>query len=186
MSKPQFFSYKCPHCSHESNAAEVAAKLPDEILRLAAARRNSRLRKVRSVGGGRPTLARCPGCSQEMTAIEMRDHRIPCVRGELKKLIGSEILLTPKDPDPYPIFYIQSLSDDATHVAFYKGSNRSVITVDLRKISGIIASEDRKSARVRLLGRVVWYPDLIPSRAHWAFEPTGTLGRPPREAAVLC
>src|SRR5262245_26481224 len=122
MPQQEFFAYKCPHCSRVRNAADVAAELPDEVLRLIAGRRNALRRRTRGAGTGRPTRARCPGCSQEMSTAELREHRIPCVREELQKLRGSAIRLSPKDPDPYPNFYISQVSE--TEVTFLKGSNK--------------------------------------------------------------
>ena len=47
---PEYFTYMCPHCSTVRNAAEVAAELPDEVLRLAAGRRNAHRRQIRLAG----------------------------------------------------------------------------------------------------------------------------------------
>src|SRR5438067_808999 len=120
----EFFSYKCPHCCSVRNAAEVAAELPDEVLRLIAGRRNAHRRRMHVAGPGRPAMTRCPGCSREMPSAELRDHRIPCVREELEKLHGMAIQLSPKDPDPYPDFFLHHLRD--AEVEFQKGSNHDV------------------------------------------------------------
>jgi hypothetical protein len=157
-----------------SNAIDVAEGLPDAILRVVAARRNARLRKTRSVSGGRPLLARCPGCSQEMASAEMREHRMPCIRRKLKSLIGMRFQLSPKDPDPHPDFYIDHLPEDATEVQFHKGSNDNVVTIDLRKIADIRKEGD--IAHVRVLGYVAWHADI----KRWRFQPTGSVGRPPK------
>jgi hypothetical protein len=116
-----------------------------------------------------------------MSAAELRDHRVPCIRQELKKLIGKEFLLSPKDPDPYPTFYIHHIAEDATKVEFHKGSNGSVITVDLRKISEITQRQDGRSVDLRLLGRVIWHADTTT----WEFAATAAVGRPPRLGGTL-
>jgi hypothetical protein len=118
-----------------------------------------------------------------MSAAEMRDHRIPCVRSELQKHMGHPFQLSPKDPDPYPDFYIHHLSDDATEVEFHKGSNGDVVTVDLRKIADITAIKQGKTVtHVRVLGRVAWHPEIGTGR--WRFEPTA-VGRPPLPGGPL-
>jgi hypothetical protein len=174
MAKFEFFHYKCPHCSNVRNAVEVAAELPDEVLRLVSGRRNALRRHKRGAGTGRPTLARCPGCSREMSASELRDHRVPCVREELQKLRGMAIQLAPKDPDPYPNFYLNQLHD--AEVKFQKGSNHDIVTVDLRKIAEITINKTERVASIRVLGRVVWHDDI----KRWRFAPTAAIGRPPQ------
>jgi len=170
----EYFAYKCPHCSVVRNAAEVAAELPDAVLTLAAGRRNARRRRVWLPGPGRPLLTRCPGCSQEMSSAELREHRLPCVRGELRKLRGVAIQLSPKDPDPNPNFHINDVHDG--EVEFQKDSNNDVVTVDLRKIADITISREHQTAYIRLLGRISWHEDV----KRWRFAPTGVVGRPPR------
>jgi hypothetical protein len=177
----EYFPYTCPHCSNVRNAADVAAELPDAVLKLVAGRRNALLRRTRGAGTGRPILARCPGCSQEMSAADMRDHRIPCIRSELTKLIGTTFQLSPKDPDPYPDFHIQVLRDDDTEVEFHKGSNGDVVTIDLRKIAEITTTNEGKPmAFVRVLGRIVWHDDI----KRWRFAPTGEVGRPAKPSGI--
>lgn len=168
------FVYKCPHCAKERNAIDVAADLDVTILRSAVARRNSLTRRNRAAGLGRPMLVRCPGCSQEMSSSDLRDHRVKCVRNELEKLRGLPILLSPKDPDPYPNFYVHDLAD--TEVEFLKGSNHDLVTVDLRKIAEI--SKVDRVGHVRVLGRIVWHADI----KRWRFAPTGPVGRPRNQA----
>ena len=170
----EYFPYACPHCGAVRNAAEVAAELPDAVLRLAAGRRNAHRRLVHGAGPGRPTLARCPGCSQEMSSADLRDHRIPCVRAELEKLRGMTIQLSPKDPDPYPNFHISHIHEG--NVEFEKASNHDIVTVDLRKIGEITTNTADRVAYIRVLGRIVWHDDI----KRWRFAPTGTVGRPPR------
>jgi len=109
-----------------------------------------------------------------MSAAELRDHRIPCVREELQKLRGTVILLSPKDPDPYPKFYISQIHE--TEVTFQKGSNGDKVTVDLRKIADITVKSGESLAYIRVLGRIVWHGD---SKC-WLFEPTAPVGRPPQ------
>lgn len=169
----EFFTYRCPHCAAVRNASEVAAELPDEVLRLAGGRRNARRRVVRRAGPGRPALARRPGCSQEMPSADLRDHRLPCVRDELQKLRGMTIQLSPKDPDPHPNFHLNHVRDG--EVEFQKGSNHDIVSVDLRKIAEITVSQADRVAYVRVLGRIVWHDDI----KRWRFAPTGTVGRPP-------
>lgn len=170
----EFFPYKCPHCGAVRNAAEVATELPEQVLRPAGARYNAGRRRTFAAGPGRPTTTKCPGCSQEMSYADLREHRIPCIRRELEKLRGRPVLLSPKDPDPYPNFYLLSIND--AEAEFEKGSNSNRITVDLRKISDITLSHDNNNAYVQLLGRIVWRDDI----QRWRFMPTAAVGRPPR------
>jgi hypothetical protein len=167
--KLEYFPYRCPHCATVRNAAHVAAELDDRVFTMEAARRNTR-RQIRHAGPGRPKLARCPGCSQEMSSTDLRDHRIPCVRDELQKLRGVAIQLSPKDPDPYPDFYLHHVRE--AEVEFQKGSNHDVVTVDMRKIAEIIKAD--QPAYIRVLGRVVWREDI----KRWRFAPTAAIGRP--------
>lgn len=83
------------------------------------------------------------------------------------------IRLAPKDPDPYPDFYIHTL--DERDAGFQKGSNHDLVRVDLRKIADITVNRDDNMAHIRLLGRVQWHHDI----KRWRFAPTGTVGRPP-------
>jgi hypothetical protein len=116
-----------------------------------------------------------------MSAADMREHRVPCVRGELKKLIGTPFQLSPKDPDPYPDFYIPVLRDDDTVVEFHKGSNRDVVTIDLRKIAEITTTNEGKPMTyIRVLGRIVWQDDI----KRWRFAPTGEVGRPAKPSGI--
>jgi hypothetical protein len=170
------FRYTCPHCSKESSAIDVANDLDISVLRSAVARRNALSRRNRGAGLGRPKLVLCPGCSQEMASSELRDHRIPCLRDELHKLRGLPILLFPKDPDPYPNFYINNVGDSA--VEFLKGSNHDSVTVDLRKIAEVTRVD--QTAHVRVLGRVVWHTEI----KRWRFAPTGPIGRPATKATA--
>ena len=174
----EFFSYKCPHCSKVRNAVQVAAELPDEVIRLVAGRRNALRRRRRGAGTGRPTLARCPGCSEEMSAAELRDHRIPCIHAEFKKLRGMQIQLAPKDPDPHPNFYLHDLRDG--EVEFQKGSNDDIVTVDLRKIAEITINQAEHVASIRVLGRIEWRDDI----KRWRFAPTAPIGRPPQPSGA--
>ncbi len=109
-----------------------------------------------------------------MSYAELREHRITCVRKELEKLRGTPIQLSPKDPDPYPNFYLTGVSDD--QVEFRKGSNGDSVDLDLRKIAEITVSRADKLAHVRVLGRIVWQEDI----KRWRFAPTGPIGRPPK------
>ena len=170
--------YKCPFCEKERKASDVAESLPVEILQRLAARRNVRLRRNRSVAGGRPGLSRCPGCDVRMTAADLREHRLTCVRERLEKLrrIGRRVLLTPKDPDPHPNFSIDAVSQDA--VVFHKLSSSQRLTVELQKIAEI--TDDLQAlVRVRLLGEVQWNE----RGGAWEFLPT-RVGRPSRSALM--
>lgn len=168
----EYFPYTCPHCSNIRNAADVAAELPAEVLRLAGARLNAHNRHTFAAGPGRPTIARCPGCSQEMSYADLRAHRVPCVRQELEKLRGMPIQLSPKDPDPYPNFYVGSVGE--AEVEFRKGSNDDCVALDLRKIAEITISPADKVAYIRVLGRIVWRAGI----KRWRFAPTAAVGRP--------
>ena len=83
------------------------------------------------------------------------------------------IQLAPKDPDPYPNFHINRISEG--EVEFQKGSNHDIVTVDLRKIADITMSPADRVAYIRVLGRIVWHADI----KRWRFAPTGAVGRPP-------
>ena len=113
-----------------------------------------------------------------MSAAELRDHRIPCIRKELDKLRGMEIQLTPKDPDPYPNFQLFHLHDG--EVEFQKGSNHDIVNVDLRKIAEISINQMERVASVRVLGRIVWHDDI----KRWRFVPTAPIGRPPQPTGM--
>jgi hypothetical protein len=110
-----------------------------------------------------------------MSAAELRDHRIPCVRDVLKNLSGMEIQVSPKDPDPYPNFHLHYLHEN--EVEFRKCSNHDMVTVDLRKIAEISINEAERMASVRVLGRIVWRDDI----KGWRFAPTAPVGRPATE-----
>lgn len=168
---PEYFTYTCPQCAAVRNAAHVAAELDHRVFAMEAARRNMR-RQFRHAGPGRPALAHCPGCSQEMSSADLREHRIPCIREELQKLRGMAVQLAPKDPDPYPNFYINFI--DENNVELEKVSNNDIVVVDLRKIAGIAVSHAERQARIRVLGRVTWDGE----RKRWGFVPTGAVGRP--------
>jgi hypothetical protein len=111
-----------------------------------------------------------------MSYADLREHRSPCVRRELEKLRGRPLLLSPKDPDPYPNFYLLSIND--AEVEFEKASNNNRVTVDLRKISKITVSHDDRHAYVQVLGRIVWRDDV----QRWRFVPTAAVGRPARSS----
>lgn len=107
-----------------------------------------------------------------MSYAELRDHRVPCVRQELEKLRGKPVQLLPKDPDPYPNFYLESVDDEKAQ--FRKGSNGDGVDLDLRKIAEVFVSAADKSAYVRVLGRIIWREDI----KRWRFVPTAAVGRP--------
>jgi ribosomal protein L44E len=172
MDKPQYFSYMCPHCRAETNAAEVASALDDEILMAETARRNGR-RQTPHAGPGRPTIIRCPGCDSQMSSAELREHRIGCVCRRLNELVrlNLNIRLQPKDLDPYPNFRIQKVSEN--EVEFQKLSSDQYLTVETRKIAEITVSSGERIAYLRLLGRVCWEDDI----QRWRFKAT-LVGRP--------
>jgi len=171
--KLEYFPYQCPHCSTVRNAADVAKELPAEVLLRRTRPLVGSFRRKRLAGPGRPRTSRCPGCSQEMPADNLRTHRIPCVRAELERLRGIQIQLEPKDPDPHPTFYMHSVGE--SEVEFQKGSNHDIVTVDLRKIAEITTDGD-KTCYIRVLGRVAWLDDI----KRWRFAPTA-IGRPSLE-----
>jgi hypothetical protein len=156
MNEPiEYFPHICPACQASLNAAEVAATLPDQILRAEIARRNGR-RQTPHAGPGRPAKSQCPGCELPMTNAELRDHRLACVYDRLDKLRKklSLIRLYPKDPDPYLNFMISNLSEG--EVTFQKLSSQQYLKIDLLKVAGITERSDGKIADIELRGRVVW------------------------------
>jgi hypothetical protein len=85
------------------------------------------------------------------------------------------IHLAPKDPDPYPNFFVHYIRDD--EVGFKKASNHDIVTVDLRKIADVTKTEE--GASIRVLGRVAWHDDI----KRWQFAPTAPIGRPPQQTS---
>ena len=155
-------------------AAVVAASLPDEILNAESARRNGR-RQTPHAGPGRPPLARCPGCEEQMTTTELRTHRLPCVSKRLEQIQnqGLRVRLQPKDPDPHPDFLIEEVRD--TEVRFHKLSSDHRLMVQMQKIAEITVDGQERLVHIRLLGRVSWIDDIrIPT---WRFTPS-RIGRP--------
>ena len=176
----EYFFYTCPHCRNQTNAVQVAANLPEEILVAEAGRRNGRRQRRRHAGPGRPSVVRCPGCSTEMSSAELREHRVECVHKKLQevpRLPGFRIRLTPKDPDPYPDFYFNEIRE--TEVEFKKGSNSDHITVDLNKIAEITIDHESRVAHIRVLGHITWCEDI----KRWRFAPS-QIGRPPLNATI--
>lgn len=172
MRVSETFTYTCPECQCVIDAVTVAAGLSDEIICAEAARRNGR-RQTPHAGPGRPVLARCPGCDQEMSSAGLRDHRRDCVRDRLNRLTGFKIRLEPKDPDPYPEFTIAKVADSI--VEFQKLSNQQYLPVEIQKLAEITPSSQERLARIRLHGRVEWDQ----SKKEWHFVPS-VLGRPIR------
>lgn len=150
---------------------EVAEALPDEVLRRVTARLNGRIRKHRSVGGGRPNLARCPGCDLKMASAELREHRLTCIRQRLTALKHQRVRLTPKDLDPYPDFSIENVLEN--EVVLTKLSSSQRLTVELQKVAEVIAPDSQQPILIRLLGAVRWNEGL----SEWQFLPT-RVGRP--------
>jgi hypothetical protein len=173
MKTAECFSYTCPHCHAATNAVQVAAALPAEIL-LAEAARHSGRRQRRHAGPGRPTIVRCPGCDNPMSAADLRQHRLACVRSKLQQIqrLSLRIRLSPKDPDPYPDFYMAEIGE--ADVTFSKGSNSDQVTVDLNKVAQITIDHQGKIAHIRVLGHIGWHEDI----KRWRFAPS-RIGRPP-------
>ncbi len=170
MNKEEPFLYECPGCHTKIKVAEVVAEIPDEILRVELARRNGR-RQTPHRGPGRPVVRRCPGCDQEMSSAELREHRVGCVHDRLQSLRGFTIRLEPKDPDPYPDFAINEVH--AERVKFEKLSNEQQLEVELQKVAEITPSPQEHLARIRLYGHVTWDENS----QIWRFVPS-VLGRP--------
>jgi hypothetical protein len=168
----EIFLYTCPHCRRVRNASEVASALPLEVLRSTVARLNSLDRRTSRPGTGRPNKGRCPGCSKEMSHSRLRVHRNWCVRERLKMLLGRPVLLSPKDSDPNPNFYIVNIGE--AEVKFQKGSNDDQVVVGLHKIANISESRTDTTVQIRLRGRVHWWEHI----KRWRFVPTAPVGRP--------
>ncbi len=168
------FTVECPVCKSHLNATSVTAALPSEILLAEAARRNGR-RQTPHPGPGRPSVVRCPGCDVEMRAVELREHRGSCVRRRLDDLMkqGFKVRLSPKEPDPYPDFRIESA--DGEYVRFQKLSSQQHLEIELGKVAEIVVDRSAKTIDIRLLGRVVWNEGL--GHAEWQFTPS-RIGRP--------
>ncbi len=81
------------------------------------------------------------------------------------------IRLQPKDPDPYPNFRIEKVSENG--IEFHKLSSSQRLTVEARKIAQIAVSPDEKLASIRLLGRVSWDNGI----KRWRFT-APVIGRP--------
>lgn len=170
----EVFWFQCPHCGADTKQTEIAAKLDNAVLLPEAARRRGRLQKSHA-GPGRPTLSRCPGCDEEMSTAEIRDHRVDCVRKRFAELQnkGYRVHLQPKDPDPYPDFKIANIEKD--EVRFQKMSSGQYLDIELRKIAEITADGTDRMINVRLLGQVIW--DDSTRRPEWRFV-SSRIGRP--------
>ncbi len=168
----QYYPFTCSHCGFEQNAASVASQLEDEVLLSEAARRYAR-KQTPHAGPGRPTLVRCPGCDNEMSSEQAREHRAGCVRDRLEKLKseGWHYRLSPKDADPYPDFSINQVSDE--EVRFYKVSSGQDLPIELRKVAEITCNPIDRTVAIRLLGRVHWEAAI----QRWTFQPS-RIGRP--------
>jgi len=179
MEHQEYYSYKCPHCRVETNAATVVAALPDEVLIAETARRHGR-RQTPHAGPGRPSGGRCPGCDIEMSSADLREHRLGCVGQRLKELKRRryKIRLLPKDPDPYPDFDIERVTN--AEVDFQKLSSSQHLSVELQKIAEITIDSAERMVSIRLLGRVRWNENT----KQWHFVPT-IVGRPRRRTRRL-
>jgi|GEM_PF-3241839 len=170
--KLEYFTYTCPDCSSVRNATEVAKELPPEVLLRRTRPLIGSLRRKRLAGPGRPSGGRCPGCDDEKTATELREHRLSCIRQRLQRLQkkSPKIHLTPKDPDRYPNFSIYEVMDN--EVVFKKLSSSQLLTIELQKIAEITPAHDDVTY-IRLLGFVRCNSDMN----EWQFLPT-RIGRP--------
>ena len=162
--KPQFFTIDCPHCGEKMNAAHVAQMLPPEVFAVELASRNGK-RQTRHAGPGRPSVVRCPGCDIKMPTAELREHRLPCLRDRLNTLQFRHVRLYPKDPDPYPDFFLQRVSEDKAD--FEKLSSSQYLSIELQKISEISINAREQRTYIRVLGRVSWDG----TRKQWNFLP---------------
>ena len=176
MEKP-FFTYTCPSCHTEINAALIAAALPDTVLMAEAARRSGR-RQTPHAGPGRPSLVPCPGCDTPMTAPELSNHRVGCVRVRLENLRQQNFIihLSPTDPDPFPDLKIDEISPNT--VVFHRLSSGTHLPIELQKIAEIAIDNPhpyRKIANVRLHGHLTLDQGLV-----WRFAPSQPIGRPRR------
>jgi hypothetical protein len=106
-----------------------------------------------------------------MATVDLREHRLPCIRQRLNKLKHHDVRLTPKDPDPYPNFSIENVSE--IEVMFKKLSSSQHLTIELQKIAEVTPIDAQGLLYIRLLGAVRWNDDL----KEWQFLPT-RLGRP--------
>ena len=174
MPESETFQYTCPHCHHETNAAAVAANLPREVLLAAAASHIARSQTPHA-GPGRPKFLRCPGCDELMSTVELKDHRVPCLHEHLSKLSRRHIRLTPKDPDPYPDFFLSRV--DEAKAYFEKLSSGQQLVIDLSKIAELTFDATRDRTYIRVLGRVGWDE---PAKL-WRFLPS-RIGRPSTRA----
>jgi hypothetical protein len=170
----EVFTIECPECRSHLKATSIAATLPDQVLLAETARRNGH-RQTPHPGPGRPTLARCPGCDVEWRASELREHRGACVRHRLGDLMrqGFKVRLSPKEPDPYPDFRIESTVGD--YVTFQKLSSQQRLEIELGKIAEIAVDRSAQTLVIRLLGRVIWKEEA--RNSEWRFMPS-RIGRP--------
>jgi hypothetical protein len=156
------------------NAAAVAANLPKEVLLAAAAPHIARSQTPHA-GPGRPKVLRCPGCDELMSTAELREHRVPCLHEHLSKLTRRHIRLTPKDPDPYPDFFLSRV--DETKACFEKLSSHQQLIIDVSKIAELTSDSTQDRTFIRVLGRVAWDDGA----KLWRFMPS-RIGRPPGES----
>jgi hypothetical protein len=110
-----------------------------------------------------------------MSTAELREHRVPCLHEHLSKLTRRHIRLTPKDPDPYPDFFLSGV--DETQAYFEKLSSHQQLIIDLSKIAEITSDLTQDRTFIRVLGRVAWDDGA----KQWRFMPS-RIGRPPGES----
>ena len=121
------------------------------------------------------SVLRCPGCDELMSTAELREHRVPCLHEHLSKLTRRHIRLTPKDPDPYPDFFLSRV--DETKACFEKLSSHQQLIIDVSKIAELTSDSTQDRTFIRVLGRVAWDDGA----KLWRFMPS-RIGRPPGES----
>jgi hypothetical protein len=86
---------------------------------------------------------------------------------------GFKVRLSPKEPDPYPDFRIESTVGD--YVTFQKLSSQQRLEIELGKIAEIAVDRSAQTLVIRLLGRVIWKEEA--RNSEWRFMPS-RIGRP--------
>jgi hypothetical protein len=110
-----------------------------------------------------------------MSTAELREHRVPCLHERLSKLTRRHIRLTPKDPDPYPDFFLSRV--DETRAYFEKLSSHQQLIINLSKIAELTSDSTQDRTFIRVLGRVAWDDGA----KLWRFMPSRIV-RPPGES----
>jgi hypothetical protein len=100
-----------------------------------------------------------------MQTADLREHRIPCLRDRLNNLKYRHVILFPKDPDPYPDFFLQRLNEDKAE--FEKSSSGHCLSIELQKITEVVPNDQEQKTYIRVLGRVSWSE----ANRSWQFLP---------------